>query len=258
MRPANAKPFLFETSFDEEQARRRAELAKLKAREQAEEEARQIAEAEDEPDEPPPPSFTEEELTAARAAAWQEGHEAGMAEASQGAEARLAGLIENIAAELSGIHVHQDLANERLQADMAELGVRLVRKLLPAYAERHGLDEIRSVLEECLEAVPESGKIIISVTAENRTMLDPQLDALAARSGYDGRLSLLEDAALGPSEVTVRWDGGGLDRLEQPIWDKLDMLMARMRENLPAEDSAPAAATAKPDHGDTAGEDDNV
>ena len=88
MRPAAAKPFLFEQSFDEE-AMQRARERKL----QEKEEAKLAAERAEQEQAPPPPTFSEEELQSAQAAAWQEGHQAGMADAQKQQEAQtLAGL----------------------------------------------------------------------------------------------------------------------------------------------------------------------
>ncbi len=240
MQPANLKPFLFDVSFDDEMAmqerKRKEEAARL-----AEEEARAYAEAN-----PPAPTFSEDEMLAAKAQAWAEGHAAGLAEAEQSQAAKLNTLTENLAAEISGIHIHQDVANERLAADACELGVRVSKHLLPAYAEKHGLDEVRSVLTECFENLAHSAKIVITTAPENRETLEEHVQNLAARSGFEGRLLLLEDNSLGPAEISVNWDGGGLERSEEMIWNRLDQVMERLHQNLPPKAAREMPTEAEP------------
>lgn len=233
---ARARPFLFDRSFDDE-ARRRA------ARKKAAVEAQAAAEEEEAP--PPPPTYSEEELAAAKEQAWRDGHAAGVEEAKQQQNAATDALLESIAAQVSGLHVHQDIANERLAAEVAGLGADIVRKILPAYAERHGVDEIKAVLGECLQRLTLESRISVSVAESARDSIEPHLEALVARSGFEGRVMLVADPDLGPAEVIVTWDNGGVDRRDAALWERLDEILARARDKAP-EQPAAAEPTAQP------------
>ena len=202
MRPAAAKPFLFEQSFDEE-AMQRARERKLR---EAEEEKLAAEQAELDKN-PPPPTFSEEELQSAQAAAWQEGHQAGLADARQQTEAQVLALIDNLSAQVSGMHVHQDLANERIAAEFSGFALEICRRLLPAYIDSHGGEEVRALLSDCMEKIAPASRILISVSPDTLGLLEPQIDALAARSGFEGRVKLVSDPAMGPSDLVAAWDG---------------------------------------------------
>ncbi|MDJ0685613.1 MAG: FliH/SctL family protein [Alphaproteobacteria bacterium] len=228
---AGAKPFLFETSFDVDPAQRRREAQEKKEQEElrrAEEAAARLAA------EPPAPTYSEEELQAAKAQAWQEGHDTGLSDALAQREARIAEILEALSAQIGGLHVHQDVANERLSLQLTETALQLVRRLMPSYSAAHGLDEIKSVLTDCMERLAPDSRLTVSVSDENRALLEPQLAAMAARSGFEGRLSIVSDPELEPADVQARWDGGGLDRLESHVWESVEGILARARENLPS------------------------
>ncbi|RVU38526.1 hypothetical protein EOI86_04375 [Hwanghaeella grinnelliae] len=228
MRPATAKPFLFEQSFDEE-AMQRARERKRHERE----EAARAAELAEQNQTPPPPTFTEEELQAAKAAAWQEGHQAGVADTQKQQEAQTLDLLENLSAQISGMHVHQDLANERIAAEMTEFSLEVCRRILPDFVDSHGGEELRVLLAECLEKITPASRILITVSPDSLGLLEPQVDVLAARSGFEGRIKLVADPTLGPTDLVAVWDGGGMHRIEKDIWQAIEAVVERTQAAAP-------------------------
>lgn len=242
MRPATAKPFLFEQSFDEE-AMQRARERKRREKEEAEQAAILAEQAQN----PPPPTFTEEELQAAQAAAWQEGHQAGMADAQKQQEAQTLNLLETLGAQISGMHVHQDLANERIAAELTGFSMEICRRILPQFVDSQAGEELRALLADCLEKITPASRILITVSPDAMAFLEPQMDALAARSGFEGRMKLVADPALGPTDLVAVWDGGGMQRIEKDIWQAVEAVVQRAQAaappapDLPEIDETPAS-----------------
>lgn len=222
MRPATAKPFLFDQSFDEEAMQRARE-----AKQREKEEAARAAELAEQNQTPPPPTFTEEELQAAQATAWQEGHQAGIDDAQQKQEAQTLSLLENLSAQISGMHVHQDLANERIAAEMTAFSLEICRRILPSFVDSHGGEELRILLADCLEKITPASRILITVSPDSLGLLEPQVDILAARSGFEGRMKLVADPALGPTDIVAVWDGGGMNRVEKDTWKTIEAVVER-------------------------------
>jgi len=243
MTTATAKPFLFDTSFDEEELRRQAD-----ARQQAEEEARLEELRAEEEANPPPPTFSEEELQAAQAAAWQEGHAAGVADAQKEREAQITDLLENLTALVSGMHVHQDVTNEQIGLHLSKVAVAVMKHILPDWIEKQGAGEVKAVLGDCFERIPFDSKMIVTVSPETETLITDSIELLAARSGFEGRIRLVGDPEMGPSDLTAVWDGGGLERLESAIWQDIETRMARVagQHAAPARSDAPATSDAPP------------
>lgn len=234
MNLAEARPFTFDISFDEEENQRKRKLAQKQEEERLaqEEEARQMAE-------PPAPTFSAEELQAAKAQAWQEGRDAGYSDAIAEREAMVTTQLESLSAQISGIFVHQDVSNEHIALDASETAISLLKRLLPHYSEQHGTEEIKAALAACMEQLTAQSRVTISVPEAQEETLKPHIEAVAARSGYDGRLIIIKDPDLGPAEVVARWDGGGMDRLDQTVWDAVETILQRARDNLPPIDGQP-------------------
>lgn len=220
---ANAKPFLFEKSFDS--PNRSREAARKKEEEEAAALAAQQAAEEDLP--PPPPTFSEEELHAARQAAYSEGLEAGRADARAVAETELSRVMDSLTAALAVIQDRQTLANEVAAAEMARIVAGTMRKILPTYTARHGADEIVSIVQECLPYVQENGKLTIRVPQSQKEVLEERIDEIVTASGFEGRLFVIGDPALQSSDVKVDWGTGGAEREEAAIWKQIDTVIER-------------------------------
>ena len=217
---SNAKRFIFELSFDaEDMAERRRK--KIEARERA---AAQAAEADAVEAEP---TFSEADLEAAKAQAYDDGRAAGLAEATSQREAGLAAILETIGAQIAGLHVHQDVANEKLAADLAELGRIVMSKLLPHYIEKNGCDEVIAILNDGFARLVHEDRISITVGPDTHDLLEPRIEALAAKSGYDGRLKLVADPDMGAADIVVNWGDGRLERSADDIWREIDASLER-------------------------------
>ncbi len=242
---SKAKPFVFELSFDAESMAERRRQKQAERDRAAAEEAEAAAVVE-------PPSFSEDELADARAKAYEEGRAAGLADAEQAREAGLTAMLETIAAQIAGLHVHQDVANEKLAADLTEFGRTVMSKLLPHYVEKHGPDEVTAVLSDGFARLVQEDRIIITVAQEMHDMLEPRIEAMAAKSGYDGRLKLVSDPDMGPADVVVSWGDGRLERLTDETWREIDAALesaiAGMREYAEKlEETIEPSARRKPD-----------
>lgn len=212
---SKAKPFVFELSFDaESMAERRRQKIAEREDAAAEQAAASVVEA--------APSFSEDDLAAAKAQAYDEGRAAGLADASAQREAGLASILETVGAQVAGLHVHQDVANEKLAADLTELGRTVLSKILPHYIAKHGCEEVTSILSEGFSRLVHEDRISITVGPDVHEVLEPRIEAIAAKSGYDGRLRLVADPDMGAADIVVNWGDGRLERATDDIWNEID------------------------------------
>jgi flagellar assembly protein FliH len=199
---AEAHRFLFDHSFD------------------APKKAAKKPKPEDE--KPPEPTFGSAQMEAARQESYEQGRLAGAAEAASGAEAETARLVAEIAARLPGIDAAQAEANGGLMRDGAALAAAIVRKILPGYIARNGLDEIDTLLEQCLRTLIDEPKIVVRVSAQHAGEVSARLGAAAAAGRFAGRFMVEGDGDMGPSDCHVSWQGGGLERKADEIWRQAD------------------------------------
>lgn len=215
--------FLFETSFDKEQSERAKAAAAAKA----------------EAEEPPAPTFSEEELAAARDAAFAEGKAAGLAEAEAAQTKRLAEAVEGLPPLFNQLGEQISANADAVRRETLGAALTVVRKLFPQLAEDHGLEEIRAVIDACLERLRDEPRVVIRCADADLDALRPLIEQSAAQNGFDGKLVFLADERLANGDLRVEWADGGAERDQAELWREIDTVIARALK------PAPAAATAK-------------
>lgn len=179
---------------------------------------------------PAPPMFTEAEMQGACDVARRKGEEAGIA---RGRNDAVAAFDKQVAATLSSIAqqaaaIAKSLAAEAQAAGKSvDLALAIVRKLHPALVERHGLAEIESVLGQCLESLKQEPRLVAYVHNARLDALQERLAQLSASTGFEGRVVLIGDDAMGESDCRVEWADGGVEREAGRVWRTIEETLNR-------------------------------
>jgi flagellar assembly protein FliH len=232
------RKYMFDTSFDPVVAP--IELPELDV--EAEEEVFVPEEPDPEPEPPPPPpppTFSEAELAAAREASRAEGEAAGIAATQASINAQFAVAAQAIGGVLPGLMNDREQAVQSLSEEAARLAVALVAKALPELNRRYGLGEIEAIVKSSLALAVDQPRIIIRVASDLASGLSREFETLAQATGYQGRIIVLGDAALGPADVRIDWGDGGAERLAHKVWGELEAIVQRAIGHL--EQVAPVA-----------------
>lgn len=208
----NFQKFLFDTSFDPEQIREAKARAEAKA---------ETAAA------PPPPTYGEEELAAARQDAYRKGHADGLAEVEHNETRRLADLVERLPGELSRIRQEIGQQESGRRREALEAAVTVVRKLFPHLARQGGLDEIRAVVDGCLERLRDEPRLVIRCADRDLDALRECIEGNATGAGFEGKLVFLADEAIAPGDLRVEWADGGAERDIAGLWREIDTIVER-------------------------------
>ena len=210
--------FLFDTSFDTEKS------AAAKAAEAAKKAAEEV---------PPAPTFSEEELEAARQAAFAEGKAAGLAEAEESHSKRLAEAVEALPPLFAQITQQMEAQADDLRRETLDAAVTVVRKLFPNLAREHGLDEIRAVVEACLERLRDEPRLVVRTADGDLDALKERIEAAAHNGGFEGKLVFLADERLAPGDLRLEWADGGAERDQAGLWKEIDAIIARALSPVP-------------------------
>lgn len=220
----NARKFEFGLSFDPPGSRGAARVAAPVP------EPAPLLEPEPEPEEPPPPpppTFSQEELDAARHLGLLEGRTTGETDAMQRIERRLADTVERLAHDLENMADGQQAALARIERQATELTVDIVRKLFPAFVARSGTVEIAAMIADALGLAIEAPKLTLRCAPDMIEALEPILTQTAARSGFEGRLSVRGDPDLTETDCRIEWSEGGLDRESGRLMTEIESAVAR-------------------------------
>jgi flagellar assembly protein FliH len=202
-------------------------------------------------EEPPPPTFSEEELAAARAAGYADGETTAGQAAATATETRIAGLVEQLAGIIPGLAADRDQAIAAVSQEAARLAHAMVRRLMPEIARRYRLEELEAVVIDSLDKALDQPRIIIRTPADVTAYLGDRLETVARQYGFAGRVIVLADQTLGPSDVRVEWGDGGAERCVQRAWNDLEAVVGRVIDKL--EQVAPVADIPAGAPGDTIG-----
>jgi flagellar assembly protein FliH len=201
---ATAKKYLFDVSFDQAASKPVAAPA---------------------PE--PEPTFSRAELEASQQAARAEGHRAGLAEANAAATAKAASALESLAKGVAALIAARDAtATETEHQAIAALRV-IVAKTLPVLAAKGALAEIEAFATKALVEALDEPRVVLRVANDVYETVRGQLDAMAAASGYSGRIVLLADETLAASDARVEWADGGVERNLAEQLSEVDAAMAR-------------------------------
>ncbi len=171
--------------------------------------------------------FTAAELEAARGTAEAAGFAAGRAAALAEAEARAATAFEPLRARADADFAAIASRHEAQGREALAAAGEIVRRLFPALAERHGLDELEALVGECLRRLHDEPRVVVRVADGALDAVKARVDRAAATSGFAGKAILLGDPALADGDARIEWAEGGVERRPDAVWAEIDDLLRR-------------------------------
>lgn len=176
---------------------------------------------------PPAPTFSEEEVAQAQQSAFDEGKAAGRHEAAQEIEqainSTLTAIAQAIPPAFQNIQNHQNImAQQAVQVAHA-----VTKKILPAYVNRHGSEEIISIVMKCLEPLRSEPRLILKVHEDLRDEIFEKVSKIATDFGFDGRVIVMPNSDIEKGDCKIDWSEGGAERTIETLWQEIDAILAQ-------------------------------
>jgi len=162
-------------------------------------------------------TYTEEQLALAKTQGQAAGKAEGLREAQQQTEARTAELLQKAFSQIEMLVKKEDRRETEKSIDTVKLAMRVIGKVLPAFAQKHALEEIERVIQLALEARRDEPRLAVTVAAGQLEALKERVDAAAAAQGFAGKVIVIADDMLAPTDCRVEWADGGAERLFERI-----------------------------------------
>ncbi len=102
-----------------------------------------------------------------------------------------------------------------------------MRKLFPALVARSGTIEIEAVVADALSLAHEQPKLALQCAPDMIGAIEPILTQAAARSGFEGRLSVRSNPDLSETDCRIEWNEGGMDRDSGRLMNEIESAIAR-------------------------------
>jgi flagellar biosynthesis/type III secretory pathway protein FliH len=170
------------------------------------------------------PVYSLANLTAAREAAWHDGHAAGLHDAGESDAAAtrqaVAAIAEQLAAERDAAAA---LAEQSAEA-IARLLLDSLAATFPALCARHGDAEVRAIVRAVLPGLSQEPAITVRThprsaraVAQEIARLDPDLAA---------HVETIECDAMPPGDVRIVWRSGAAMRDAAALWQQVAAVLA--------------------------------
>jgi len=173
------------------------------------------------------PTFTEEDLARAR----DEGYQAGQLDATRdltsALEQRLVNTMDTINAQIETLFDAFQRDKEEHSRDSVAVATVIVRKLFPALNMDKAMIEIEHMIVESMKRTSGAPTLIVRVAPDIQDAVQAKADELVAVRGHEGTVSVLADAAMGLGDAAVEWDGGGMLRDGDSMWQEIDKIIER-------------------------------
>jgi flagellar assembly protein FliH len=189
--------------------------------------------------------ITRADLKAAAAQARAEGHAAGLAEATAQREQRVAEALAIIGQQLAALFAARDEARRDSERTTVELTRTITGKLFPALVRQGALTEIESVVAQCVREAIAEPRLVLRVADTVFEAAQARMAPLATGLGFPGKLIILVDDQLGPSDCRVEWADGGAERDTARSWREIEAALERAVNALGHSDNT-AQHTASP------------
>ncbi len=173
------------------------------------------------------PIYTEEQLILAQNQSLALGKADGIKVTRQQQEERLAELLQKTLAMTEKLVQAEDRREVEKCIAAAKMAIRAVHKLLPQFAVQCALPEIERVILQSIEARRDEPRIAVIVPTIHLESLKTRMDALAIERNYAGKVILIADDSLPPTDCRVEWADGGAERLYERLFSQIDNEFAK-------------------------------
>jgi flagellar assembly protein FliH len=189
-----------------------------------------------------PVTLTPEQLDAVKKEAHDTGFAAGKKTASEDQARHLNATVDKIGAVVGQLIAAAETNRPQQEARVREAVLAIAKKVLPDFAQRHGLQEIEAVVAGVIGEMTGEPRLVVRVNEGQFDTVNEALKAVTEKQGYTGKIVLVADAEVKQNDCRVEWADGGVDRNLEALWQNLTKTLAPERQEAPPPPQASDAA----------------
>jgi flagellar biosynthesis/type III secretory pathway protein FliH len=170
------------------------------------------------------PVYSASELTAARDAAWRDGHEAGLQDAAASDDAAtrqaIAVFAEQFAAECEAATARSEQSAEAI----ARLLLDSLAAIFPTLCVRYGDTEVRAIVRTVLPALTQEPAITVRANPRTARALTQEIARLDPDLAE--HVQAVDCDAMSPGDVRIAWHNGTATRDSAALWQQVAAVLA--------------------------------
>lgn len=183
----------------------------------------------------PPPKFSAEEIEAAKLAAHAEGEAAGRNAAYGEHQQNIEQALQAIAGMLGQIAGAEEQARVAARKEATELAAAIARKLAGRLIARQPQDQIEALVLRCMDDMRDEPRLVVRAAESIVQLLDQRVDQLVAQSGFGGKVVLVPDDTMAPTDCRIDWADGSAERHQAALEQEVDQAVERYVAGLQAQ-----------------------
>lgn len=172
--------------------------------------------------------YTEDDICAARDAAFAEGRKQAREEALTSSEHLITQLLPAVGQQIDALRQANETVFAKVAEDAIKIAVTIARKVVPELARNNAFEEIKGLVRECLNILYEEPRVVVRVHERVLDKLKPLIDEIASACGFNGNVVLFGDSHFADTDCRVEWADGGADRNIELLWQKIDDAISRV------------------------------
>jgi flagellar assembly protein FliH len=111
------------------------------------------------------------------------------------------------------------------EAFVREVAAAAVRKILPSFAAKQGMDEINALLAEAIGEMLNEPRLVVRVNEGEFDAVNAAVEKITAQAAYAGKVVLLADPEVASGDCRIEWADGGMERNTATTLDSIERLI---------------------------------
>lgn len=176
---------------------------------------------------PATPAEVAQKIAAAEARAYRDGYDAALREAKVESDRRAALALEAISVAIKGIAVRFSGIESRMETEAVDVAVAVARKLCSDLIAAEPLGAITGLVSDCFSHLVSTPHLVVRINDALYEAACEQIERLAKRSGFEGRLVILAEPEIVTGDCRIEWADGGVVLERAAIEAKINELVGR-------------------------------
>ncbi len=195
----------------------------------------------------PKVSYTEEELAEIKKASYDSGFAAGKNTMLDSQQQQMNQLLSEIEKLLTTLSQDSEKKWSDFLIQLQQITLVILRKIIPSYVEKNGVDEIDSLVSKTIAEMNQEPRLVIRVAESQFEEANEHINDLAKNQAYVGKIVLLGEADLAPSDCRIEWADGGIERNQEKMWEDITHIIDEQQRSCPPQHLQTTEEETKPE-----------
>ncbi|TKT70532.1 flagellar assembly protein H [Afipia massiliensis] len=168
-----------------------------------------------------------QQIAEAEARAYRAGFDAARNEARAESDRRAALALEEIGISIRAIASRFSTIEERMETEAVDVALAVARKICTELVAAEPLTEMMALVSDCFRHLTSTPHIVVRINDALYDAARAQIEQLAKRSGFEGKLVILAEPEIATGDCKIEWADGGVTLDRSTIEAKINELVGR-------------------------------